>query len=378
MWWRMWLLGSAIFWAAANSLAASGVELPPGLLVVDANSGAFLQGSRADEPRPAGALHQWMVLLAAQEQAALEALPLEAPVAASRETITDWSKNRAEVLRLDPARTYLLSDLLKAVALTGSDLAAVVAAEAMWGSKETALEALNERARHLGLTVTRFSSLRADDPGNVTTAREAALIAVRLVQPSSLLRQWSTLRAIPFDDGRSVLANRNWLPEARFSWGYLDRVGVPPKQIARLAAVCAERGDLKLLAVSVGAAPTKDVLANLEQALAAIEHEYEQVQLVRAEEALQIRIEVEGGKQKSVVPIAGQDFALPLRRGMTTQGLQVRYQLPSAVTAPVARGEVLGEVIIEQEGRVLAVIPAVSPVTIEAQGVQAARGPVQP
>lgn len=374
--WSVRCLACVVAFVVGSSWAGvQNGELPLAVLVADANSGAFLQGSHENEPRPAGALHHWMILLAAQEQEALGTLPLDVPVAVSRETVAAWSRNRTEVLRLDPTRTYLLSDLLKAVVLAGSDLAAVVAAEAMWGSKETAVEALNQRGERLGLRVTRFASLHADDPNNITTAQEAALVALRLAREPSLLRHWGALRAIPFDDGRRVLANRNWLPETRFAWGYLDRVHVGPKQVARLAAVCAERGDLQLLAVSVGTAPTKVVLSLLEQALAGVGQEYEQVRLVRADEALQVRIEVEGGKQKTVVPVAGQDFSLPVRRGTTTEGLQIRYQLPSAVTAPVIRGEVLGEVIIEQEDRVLAVIPALSPVTIEGQGLQAARGP---
>jgi len=370
MWLRRLLLGCAL--CIVQRATAAGT-LPPANVVVDANSGVLLFGARADDPYPAGKLHHWLVLLAAQEQASLGTLPLDAPVAISRETVQAFAGKVREGATLDPARTYLLSDLLKALALSGSDLMAVVAAEAMWGASDTALESLNEYARKLGLVHTQFASWRSDDPGNSTTAKDAATVAVRLAKPGSMVREWATIRAFPFDGGRVVVGNRMAIADSRFAWSFRDRVGTGGKTVVRLAAACRESEELRFLALSLGAATEKEALNSLADNLAAAEQEYRLVPLVRAGEPLRVEVEVEGGISGSVVPVAELGFSLPVRPGSPQPGLRIRYQLPSAVTAPVARGEILGEVIVELDDRVLAVIPAVSPKTIEAHGVRAAQ-----
>ncbi len=373
---RRWLLCCAAGLLAVSVGQASD-RMPAASIVVDVTSGAVLSSERADEPYPAGRLHHWLLLLAAQDQAALGTLPLDVPVAVSQETMRTYAAEKRDGFALDAKKTYLLSDLLKAVALTGADLAAVAAAEAMWGASDNALEGINEYGRRLGLKHTRFVSWRSDDPSNQTTAREAAAVVVRLVKPGSLPREWSALRAFPFDDGRVVLSNRMLLLDPRFTWGLADRTGSGPKRVVRLAAAGIEREQLHLLALSLGASAEKEVGAALAATLARVEQDYDLVPLVREGEPLQIEVDVEGGQETKLVPIAGQGFRLPMRRSGPEPGLQIRYQLPSAVTAPVRRGEVLGEVIIELDGKVLAVIPALSPNSIAADRLQSATGPTQ-
>jgi D-alanyl-D-alanine carboxypeptidase len=98
---------------------------------------------------------------------------------------------------------------------------------------------------------------------------------------------------------------------------------------------------------------------------------YEPVSMVRAGDPLKIAVTVEGGTEPAIVPIAAEDVRIPVPKGTETQ-VELLMQVPSVVTAPVARGEQLGEVVVRLGGRVVAVVPAVSPKTVGSRGVRSA------
>ena len=58
--------------------------------------------------------------------------------------------------------------------------------------------------------------------------------------------------------------------------------------------------------------------------------------------------------------VAATDAAFLLRKG-EAEDFQISLQLPSVVAAPISRHQVLGEVVIRNSNRVLAIIPALSP-----------------
>jgi hypothetical protein len=61
-----------------------------------------------------------------------------------------------------------------------------------------------------------------------------------------------------------------------------------------------------------------------------------------------------------------------LRRRDDERDLQLRYQLPVAVRAPLQRHQAIGEVIVEEKGQLVAVIPILSPIGVAATSVLSA------
>ena len=98
---------------------------------------------------------------------------------------------------------------------------------------------------------------------------------------------------------------------------------------------------------------------------------YERVELVRQGERLNLQVHVDGGAITQVTPAAGGTFAV-LRRRDEDRDLQLHYQLPSALTAPIERDQPIGEIVVEEQGQVLAVIPVLSGSSVPVTGVLAA------
>jgi hypothetical protein len=87
---------------------------------------------------------------------------------------------------------------------------------------------------------------------------------------------------------------------------------------------------------------------------------YERVDIVRAGDPLSVPIRIRHGTLAQVTPVAGGSVSLSRRRG-EERHVQVRYQLPGVVMAPVARDQAVGELIVEEQGQLVAVVPVLSP-----------------
>ena len=371
--------GVAVILAAS---AATAVRLPPvepaappAAVLIDAGSGQVLREQNADAAYPPGALANLMVVLLGLEEAELGALPLDVPV-----TVSAAAKKGAPMaLRAD--KTYLLSDLLKAVLVGGVDEAAVAAAEAMSGSVRGCLEIMNARAEKLGMSATRFASIGsmnadAAAPADTTSARDLARLAAALLRHGEVA-QWTSLSGLPFDQGAVLLRNVNQLLGTVPGVDGLQVASVPAarKQHASYSIVAtAQRGALRLVAVVLGAADSATRYRSAADLLEWGFAHYQRIEIVRQGEPLPLPIHVVNGSVGKLTPVAGQTLSV-LRSRDEEPNLEVRYQVPSVVYAPVTRQQRVGEVIVEEDGQLLAVIPVMSPRRVSAANVLSAALP---
>ena len=136
--------------------------------VGDVRSGGALKEEMGDEPFSIASLTKLMTALIAAEHGFD---PEEAV------TITADDRVAGNVEYFFPGDRVRLKDLLAASLLASSNTAAKVLAKYIGGDKFT--ELMNERARLLALKNTRFTDPTGINPGNISTAREVARLAVR-------------------------------------------------------------------------------------------------------------------------------------------------------------------------------------------------------
>ncbi len=383
--WGWMCVAVALQLLVKHHAAATPVPPPvPASILIDAYTGQSLLEDNADALRAAGSLSGLMVVLLGLEQAALGTLPLDAPVTVHagaavgsrpRDTRT---RNKAggggsTQIPLQADKVYVLSDLLKAVIISSSDSAIVAAAEAIGGSVPACLELMNARAQRLGMKNTRYSSLGggASDTSagsDVTTARDTALLARALLEHPQI-PEWASLNGLPFDHGAILLRNANQLVGAVSG---VDGLHVSSNREAdnRIIAT-ARRRSLRLVAVVLGAADSATRYAKAADLLEWGFAHYERVVVVRKGEHLNFPIPVTNGTAAQITPVAGQTFSLLARRG-EERSFQVRYQLPAALMAPLERHQPIGELIVEEHGELMAVIPVLTARGVAANGMLSA------
>jgi serine-type D-Ala-D-Ala carboxypeptidase (penicillin-binding protein 5/6) len=370
--------GSVLISLQLCAAAARATPPAPSTILIDAASGQSLREEDADAAYPPGTLSQLMVLLISLEESGLGLFALDAPVTVSELAAgggpRQWRQAAAEnAIPLRRDKAYLLSDLLKAIAVGSAGDAAVAVAEAVAGSVPSCLELMNARARKLGMMATHYATLGGLPPSppgapDTTTARDLARLARALLRYPQVL-QWSSLSGLPFDGGSTLLHNVDRLIGTVPG---VDGLQVASSRRTGYAIVAtARRGTLRLIAVVLGAPDGPSRYRTGADLLEWGFTHYERVEVVRRDEPLNLPIRVLGGVQAYITPVAGRTFSLLRPRGRE-EDLQIHYQLPTALRAPLRRGQPIGEVIVEERGRMLAVVPVVSPAAVAAKSILSA------
>jgi serine-type D-Ala-D-Ala carboxypeptidase (penicillin-binding protein 5/6) len=328
------------------------------VLLQDADTGQILFSQNSSKPWPAASLTKMMVALLTLEEIEGGRLSLQTPVPISRRA----SRAGGRMINLRPGEVFPLADLLRAMIVTSANDAAVAIAERLKGSVEDCVKAMNRRARELGMSQTLYQTpnglpLTDGTPPDVSTAEDMATLARALVKHGQIL-QWTSLHSVPFRDGRIMLPNTNHLVGKVAGVDGL-KTGFTYKARFNLVTT-AQRDQLRLIAVVMGGQSSGlrfRVAADLlEWGFA----HFTRLRLIKGGEPVGAEVRVEQGSVSLLQPVAATDAAFLLRKG-EAEDFHISLQLPPVVAAPIARHQVLGEVVIRNSTRVLAIIPALSP-----------------
>ena len=179
-------------------------------LVLDANTGETLFAKNADAIHPIASITKLMTAMVVLDAK----LPLDEPVQISTE---DLDLLKGTKSRLPVGAHFRRDDLIRIALVASDNRAAAALGRAYPGGIEAFVEAMNAKARLMGLDSTRFVDSSGLAPGNVSSPAELA----RLVAEASkyeIIREYSTTPALDVtlpDTGRKVnYVNTNALVRA--------------------------------------------------------------------------------------------------------------------------------------------------------------------
>ncbi|MGH7823356.1 MAG: D-alanyl-D-alanine carboxypeptidase family protein, partial [Candidatus Binatia bacterium] len=331
-------------------------------LLVESDTGRVLFQRNPELLWPPASMVKTMVALLAFEAIRDGKLKLDQPVRVSA-TAARTSGSR---VYLRPGEVFPLEQLLQAMMVASANDAALAVAEAVAASPEAMIRKMNARARELGMTKTVYRSVNGLPPArggkaDVTTAVDLATLARKILEYEETLA-YSSLQTIGFRNGRVRLRNTNHLI------GRVSGVDGLKTGYYRVAGfnltATASRDGMRLISVVLGC---PNLRCRFEAAEGLLEWgfaNYSKMALVRAGEPLSVEIQVANGTSPALRPIAAESSSYLVRKDEIGD-LEVRFQLPSVVTAPVVKNQPLGEIIIRDGEGILDVIPAISPRTVE-------------
>jgi D-alanyl-D-alanine carboxypeptidase len=147
------------------------------VLLLDAD-GRTVLAKNADLDRAPASLVKLMTLYLAFEAVEAGRVDLEQPFTISHNAATVGRYR----MGLRPGEDVPLRVLLEGVAIASANDAATAVAEAIAGDETVFVARMNTKARELGLTSTRFANPHGlPDPAQRTTARDIALLTIRLL-----------------------------------------------------------------------------------------------------------------------------------------------------------------------------------------------------
>jgi D-alanyl-D-alanine carboxypeptidase (penicillin-binding protein 5/6) len=256
-------------------------------------------------------------------------------------------KTDSSTMFLNVGERVKIEDLLKGVAIASGNDACVVLAEHLSGSEEAFAAKMNEKAKLLGLKDTQFRNsdgMPAD--GQYTTAMDMAILSKRYIEdhPEALVYH----STVEFEYNGKRQGNRNTLLQKNIGvdglkTGHLKEAGY------HLAAT-AKRDGQRMIAVVMG--------CNIQskrgpEAQKLLEYGFKNFSTVEAVKkgATFGPLKVKRGKLSQITLIAAEEGRATVAKGKENL-VSVTPQLPPFIVAPIQKGQVVGKVLVQNEGKV--------------------------
>ena len=254
---------------------------------------------------------------------------------------------------LQTGEKYKVKELLKGIAIASGNDAVVAMAEKISGSVSGFVDAMNNKAKALGLTNTHFDNPHGlESENHYTTARDMSVMAQELLKHEKILEFTSIYEDyLKKPDGSSIwLVNTNRL--VRFYEGVDGLKTGFTNEAGYCITTTAKRGDMRLLSVVMKAQTSdlrsKDTVTMLNYGF----NTYKLDVLLKKEEELG-EIKVEKGSQKNVKVYLEQDVTILSK--VTDSNETFDYNLVvHDVEAPVKKGEKVGYLeVMDNEGNIV-------------------------
>ena len=359
------LMLCSIFAAAGWAYAAQPTNLQAKSAILVTESGQVLYELNADEPHPPASVTKIMTMLLTMEAIDNGKASLDDLVTASAHA----AEMGGSQIYLKEGEQMTLDDMLKSIAVASANDAAVAVAEHLGGSEDSFVSMMNERAQQLGCKGTTFvnpNGLDTDGEETKTTARDLSLISVELLKHEKIL-DYTSIWMDTVRDGAFGLANTNKMLRLYdgmigLKTGYTSTAGY-------CISAAAERDGMRLIAVVLGE-PTKearnaDVTALLNYGYAS----YAVVPILTDEITLP-NVSVAWGTEDEIAAQLADDTPLFMEKAAAAD-IQREWKMDETVSAPIEKGQKLGELIVTQGNKELARRELVASKSVEKMGISA-------
>ena len=333
-------------------------------LLVEPDSGQIIFEKNADERRAVASVTKIMSILLVIEAIEEGRMTLQDRVVISANAA---GMGGSQVL-LDAGEIQTVDVLLKSMIVGSANDATVALAEHTAGSVQVFVDRMNQRARELNMQDTRFvnaTGLPAE--GHYTTARDVARMAIELVK-HDLYYEYSTvwLDEVVHNSGRTTsLTNTNRL--IRLYEGCDGVKTGSTNEAGYCMAATAQRGDMRLVAVVLGADTGKERFNIASEMMDYGFANYRRYPVTEKGTRIRGELPVTGGSDDFVALELDEDLVLLLHRG-EEEAVSLKANLPGQASAPVEKGEVVGSVDVLVSERIVGRVRVVAAESVGRRG----------
>ncbi len=326
-------------------------------ILIEASTGKILYDKNSHEKLPPASVTKVMTMLLIMEAIENDRISYEDIVVTS-----DYASSMGgSQVFLGPGEQMKVHDMLKAIAIASANDASVAMAEHIYGSEEAFVNAMNEKAKELGMSDTTYVNCNGLDVENHFTSANDIALASRELLKYPKIHEYLTIWIDALRDGEFGLANTNKL--IRFYKGANGiKTGSTSKALYCLSA-SAKRDGMQLIAV-VMAAPTSKVRFNNASKL--LDYGFANYAVVggaKKDETIG-KIDISKGLVKQVEVKPDSDFDLLVDKGR--QGdIEKNLNIADKVIAPVDKGQKVGEMVFYLDGEEIGKVSIVTKDSVE-------------
>ena len=330
-------------------------------ILVERTSGQILYEQNSHERLPMASVTKVMTMLLGIEAVDSGKITMDDMV-----TVSEYASSMTgSRVFLSVNETISVSDLFKAIAVASGNDAAVALAEYLAGSESNFVAMMNKRAQDLGLADTNFVNCNGLPAENHYSSAYDLMVMSRELLSHDSIRPFLTIWMDSLRDGSFTLANTNKL--IRFYEGATGiKTGSTDEALFCMSA-SAMRDGMELIAVVLGAPTSKQRFSDASSLLNMGFASYGVEQGVTKGEEISV-IPVEKGVEKRVSVVAEDDFSAVVRKEQKGEITQ-EIKLPKQITAPITKGQSIGEISFYLDGKKLGATPLVSANDVKKAGM---------
>ncbi|MBE6148357.1 MAG: D-alanyl-D-alanine carboxypeptidase [Firmicutes bacterium] len=318
-------------------------------ILIDQNTGTVLYKKNEHEKLPMASMTKVMSLLLIMEKINDGTLTYDDEVTISDEA----SSMGGSQIFLQTGDKYKVRELLKSVAMASANDAVVALAEKTYGSKESFIEAMNQKAKDMGLKNTNFVNVHGlDEENHYSSAYDMAMMAKELLKYEDVLAFTSVYEEyLQKPDGSQIwLVNTNKL--VRFYEG-VDGLKTGYTQGAGYCLTATgKRNNLRLISVVMG---EETIEMRSQDTVKLLNYGFNtyKVNMIKSKNEVLGKVKVEKGKVEYTEVVLVNDAIELLNVNDKISKYKFELSLDKVI-APVKKGEIIGNVkILDEEGKLI-------------------------
>lgn len=340
----------------------------PSVILMEASTGKTVYEKNADETLHPASITKIMTLILIFDALSGNKITLDENVTVSEHAA---SMGGSQVF-LEAGEKQTVNTMIKCISVASANDASVAMAEHIWGSEQTFVDKMNERAQGLGMSGTHFvNCCGLDTDGHMMTARDVAIMSRELITRYPQIHEYSGIwmDTITHNTRRGEsefgLSNTNKLIK-QYEWATGLKTGSTGLAKCCLSAT-AEKDGIELIAVVMAAPNSK---TRFKDAISLLNYGYGVVDIYRDNAWLsQEKIVVHGGKSDSVACRKNNEFVYVFTEDTDTGRIRCTEEYADGLEAPVYEGDVVGQMVYELDGNILGTIDIVAADTVEKAGL---------
>lgn len=322
---------------------------------MEANTGCVLYEQNADEALPPASVTKVMTLLLVMEAIDAGKIKLD--------DIVTTSERAAEMggsqIYLEVGEQMSVEDMLKSVIIASANDAACALAEFVAGSETAFVKAMNDKARELGMVNTTFENTNGLDDtakNHLTSARDIAIMSRELIKHKKIL-EYSSIWTDTVRNGLFGLTNTNRL--VRYYNGCTGLKTGSTSKAGFCVSATAERDGVSLICVIMGAESSD---ARNQAATSLLNWGFANYGIFKHTPKELDPINVMGGVEGKVA-LEYEPFSFVTEKANVGK-IRYKVELPEYVSAPLKKGDKVGEVIFTLDGKEIGRVPVTASDTV--------------
>lgn len=364
-----YVMSITLFMMSFISVKAAPPEIQaPSYILMEASTGQVICEENATERRSPASITKIMTLLIIFDHLNTGRVRLDSEVMTSAYA---KSMGGSQVF-LEEGEIQTLDTIIKCITVASGNDASVAAAEFIAGSEAEFVNLMNQRAEELGMEDTHFEDCcgLSESDNHYTSAKDVAIMSRELItkypQIFDYTKIWmedithtTTQGSTPF-----TLSSTNKLLKM-YEWTTGLKTGSTSKALYCLSAT-ASKDNIDLIAVVMGSPNNK---VRFQDAMSLLNYGYGVSALYEDEnkDALPV-LPVKGGIEDEAALIYQGPFRYLDIAGSDLTAIEKTISLPPELTAPVSRGDAIGEAVYKLNGQRIGSVSILSDVTIEKAG----------